>query len=259
MKNDLEQKRRRALLRLDWKLYAPMEYWPLIDAIKLVLGVYSDDDGSQIQPIRAEVRNLLSLVHHAKAAGQLSVKENKRGGIEVNAKQFIALVLKNGVELPPGFIEVVNPELALAEKEPVGPLFPMPEGKSFDDLTIKVLSDEFLEFSAPGAKPKGLTVAECELYSWKKKQLNRIGKFLLKLADNQGRTKGADLNQSQRDSLKTLATDIRKILRAVTGLTDDPFPYSTGDGYRLRCTLIKRTTIDEQDPPKSLLDQYLEE
>ncbi len=31
---------------------------------------------------------------------------------------------------------------------PLRPLFPMPQGKSFKDLTIKVLSDEHLEFSA---------------------------------------------------------------------------------------------------------------
>ncbi len=133
-------------------------------------------------------------------------------------KPLIKLMRQAGINVP----TFLRPDdsISRSNRPPASvPIFPAPEATRWKDITISFLSDEYLEIKAPKLQQR-YTFAECGLKNLVKKEHepNRIGKFLMKLADNQGRTRGATLSQKDSDNLKGRVKDTRKVLWNITGI-----------------------------------------
>ncbi len=252
---------------IDWDFWEQMPTVELRDAV--ALSVYINPDNLRakegdlqiyLDAIRMEFhaevfRKRLELAKAHAANGTLQAKyDDEAKAFCVSLSAFAHWAQSMGLfRLPPMPDELISLAEPISQPRPTCML----ETTPWNEVTIRFLSDDYLEIKAPEFIQR-YTFADCGLKNLVTKEPNRIGKFLMKLADNQGSTRGAKLNQKDRNNLKGRVKDTRKVLRNITGIKEDPFHrYNQKDGYKLKCTLVNAApSYNEEDTSKTTWEQY---
>ena len=118
--------------------------------------------------------------------------------------------------------------------------FLSPPGLRWEEVTITFISDDSIKVEARGHTEK-YTFAEIGFKDRRKGDLPDTRWGTLKtIAEHEGEVPWkANLTQEQRHQLKKIVSDLRKRLKALMQIDDDPFePYRTANAYKTKFKLI---------------------
>jgi hypothetical protein len=134
-------------------------------------------------------------------------------------------------------------------KSRVSARFPAPEGLTWKEVTIAFVSNDSIRVSAH-SKSKRFTFAEAGFKDGRKGDLpDTLWDILRVLARHGGEVdRGSKTSQKVKGQMKAAIKEIRKRLKALVGIADDPFyPYREKQAYVAKFTLCDESFTGPSD------------
>lgn len=129
-----------------------------------------------------------------------------------------------------------------------------PKNKSWKDITLKIYADNYLGYTDHKGKVKRKSFSDINLMGIRKNQPNELGTLLLGLSHGEKFPKGCN----PQDKEKTLISKLRKVLKELTGIDEDPFYLiNPTDGWKPKFTLIDdRKNADNRAAARAIHVSY---